>query len=323
MKKHNIALMALAALFCTTACTQDDLDVFSMEHSTAYFEANNYEYSFIDTPDAATADVDIPVTIVGPIAQYDRAIQAQVIETGTTATPDQYELVGGMIKAGQTQGVFTVRVHNDPSLEEGDLSVGLRLTDNEHFTIDLDTTTVRINNQPINTRTTLVWTNQLPMPEYWLKGNYARYVSFTALWRDNEGNVYGEQNAEGTRVRLSAKYSSNGTYSKALGRILRQVWPLKVNVNGYLGRDEETLAQYPIVTATGGLSVLLVHTLEQYVHEYNLAHPGQPLRHSDDCAVYNSAGNIVKVTSGGVSYELRLKGNPPIMINPFAGQYGY
>ena len=153
-----------------------------------------------------------------------------------------------------------------------------------------------------------------------LQRNFLRYVSYTALWVDDDGNVYGEQDEAKTRKRLSAKYSSNGLYSKNLAKVLREVWPEVLNVFGYLGTDADILEKYPMINPGNVQDMYtkqLFHKLETYIYEYNLAHPDDILRHSDDAVVLNAAGNIVSVKSGDKTYELKLKENPPILVNPF------
>ena len=205
----------------------------------------------------------------------------------------------------------------------GDLALGLRLLGNDQFSTDIDPETKLpvTGGALVSFEAVLTWSNDIKMPEYMLQRNFLRYVSYTALWVDDDGNVYGEQNEAATRKRLSAKYSSYGLYSKNLAKILREVWPEVLNVFGYLGTDADILEKYPMINP-GNVQDLytkqLFHKLETYIYEYNQAHPDDILRHSDDAAVLNAAGNIVSVKSGGKTYELKLKENPPILVNPFS-----
>ena len=326
MNKSNIISLALTAgaALLAGSCSQDELMPYAAEDSAVYFPVNNQTYSFIDTPEPESADVDIRISIIGPVTDYDRPVAVEVNEETTTATADQYTLLGGVVKAGAMTGTVTVRINNDKqALAQGDLVLGLRLLENDQFStaIDSDTRPPLVGGQDlISFETALSWSNDIKMPDYMLHRNFLRYVSYTALWVDEDDNVYGEQNAAGTRRRISAKYASNGLYSKNLAKILREVWPEKLNVFGYLGTDADFLEQYPMVNPGNSQDMYtkqLFHKLETYIYEYNQAHPDNILRHSDDAVVLNASGNVVSVKSGGKTYELKLKENPPIIVNTF------
>lgn len=323
LKIASLALIAGASIL-SGGCSQDDLSTFAVKDSAVYFPSNNLSHSFIDTPEAEYADVEIKLNIIGPTADYDRPVAVEMNDETTTATAGQYTVLGGMVKAGATSGTVTVRVNNDKqALAQGDLALGLRLLGNDQFSTDIDPETKLpvTGGALVSFEAVLTWSNDIKMPEYMLQRNFLRYVSYTALWVDDDGNVYGEQNEAATRKRLSAKYSSYGLYSKNLAKILREVWPEVLNVFGYLGTDADILEKYPMINP-GNVQDLytkqLFHKLETYIYEYNQAHPDDILRHSDDAAVLNAAGNIVSVKSGGKTYELKLKENPPILVNPFS-----
>ena len=316
MKNIKTLLYMLAAVaFLFTGCKTDDLDLYSVDNSSICFETNFKEVSFIDTPELEYLDVEIPVVLVGPAVDYDREISYTILEETTTANPQQYQILDAKVKAGALSGAITVRVINDRAvLEDGTLELELQLEPNDRLAVDLKSRQ-SYNLLPFSTAK-LSWTSQIIMPSWLLQASFLRYISYTPLYRDAQ-YMYGEQNAEGTRIRASAKYTSNGLYSRNLMKILREIWPDKINVNGHLGLDEETLAKYPMVTMGNDYCKLLVHKLETYIYEYNKAHPDAPLRHSDDAACYNAAGAIPNVTSGGVVYKLEIKENPPILVNPY------
>ena len=323
LKIASLALIAGASIL-SGGCSQDDLSTFAVKDSAVYFPSNNLSHSFIDTPEAEYADVEIKLNIIGPTADYDRPVAVEVNDETTTATAGQYTVLGGMVKAGATSGTVTVRVNNDKqALAQGDLALGLRLLGNDQFSTDIDPETKLpvTGGALVSFEAVLTWSNDIKMPEYMLQRNFLRYVSYTALWVDDDGNENGEQYEAATRKGLSAKYSSNGLYSKNLAKILREVWPEVLNVFGYLGTDADILEKYPMINP-GNVQDLytkqLFHKLETYIYEYNQAHPDDILRHSDDAAVLNAAGNIVSVKSGDKTYELKLKENPPILVNPFS-----
>lgn len=325
MNRLNVVSLALiaGAAILSGGCSQDDLSSYATKDSAVYFPSNNHSYSFIDTPDAEYADVEIKLNLIGPTADYDRPVAVEVNEETTTAAAGQYSVLGGLVKAGATSGTVTVRVNNDKqALAQGDLALGLQLLDNDQLSTNIDPETVLpvTGGALVSSKAVLTWSNDIKMPDYMLQRGFLKYVSYTALWVDDDGNVYGEQNEEKTRKRLSALYRNNGLYSKNLAKVLREVWPEVLNVFGYLGTDADILEKYPMINPGNVQDMYtkqLFHKLETYIYEYNLAHPDDILRHSDDAAVLNAAGNIVSVTSGGKAYELKLKENPPILVNPY------
>lgn len=307
-------LMLMSSIVLLSACNKDEIDTFSTESSGVYFKTNNSEYSFIDTPDAEYYDMTLPINLIGLKTDYDRVVDVIVDEENTTANSNQYKLISADVKADELSGTVVIRIFNDKEvLENGDLVVSLKLRDNNHFTTAFDPTELGpASGALLNTGTKLTWTSQLPMPEYWLKSSWHRYVTYTAIYYDGT-NVYSEA-GEG-RTLGSAKYRNTGVYSRKLGEIMRKVWPEKLNINGYLGRDEATLEKYPMVIVTQPLGKALIHKLQSYVDNYNLEHPDAPLRHSEDAAAYGTNGNIVNVSLGGKSYPLVFKDRPLIKIN--------
>lgn len=314
--KNLLYIISVVSALLLTGCKIDDIDRYKVEDSSIYFQSNNKEVSFLDTPDADYLDVVLPVILVGPTVDYDREISYSIIDSTTTATPQQYQILDSKVGAGEYSGAITVRVMNEGEiLEEGTLELELKLESNDQLAVDIRA--LQYTYQPYPTAK-VTWTNQIVMPEWLYYKGFIKFISYTALYRDDQ-YLYGEQNEEGTRILTSSKYVSNGLYSRNLMKILREIWPDKLNVYGYLGLDEETVAKYPyIYVSNDPYFALLIHQLETYIFEYNQAHPDAPLRHSDDAACINSTGSIPTVSVGGVPYKLEIKGNPPIKVNPYA-----
>ena len=167
LKVVSLALIAGAAIL-SGGCSQDDLSAYATKDSAVYFPSNNQSYSFIDTPDAEYADVEIKLNIIGPMADYDRPVAVEVNEEATTATAGQYTVLGGLVKAGATSGTVTVRVNNDKqALAQGDLALGLRLLGNDQFSTDIDPETDLpvTGGALVSTEAVLTWSNDIKMPE--------------------------------------------------------------------------------------------------------------------------------------------------------------
>lgn len=68
LKIASLALIAGASIL-SGGCSQDDLSTFAVKDSAVYFPSNNLSHSFIDTPEAEYADVEIKLNIIGPTAR--------------------------------------------------------------------------------------------------------------------------------------------------------------------------------------------------------------------------------------------------------------
>lgn len=89
------------------------------------------QFSFVSDPSAETAIQKIPLGLVGRAVGYERKVNVEVIAEGTTATPDQYNLLGGVIPAGYFTGYYMVEMKNLPSIQDAVVQVMLRITDSE------------------------------------------------------------------------------------------------------------------------------------------------------------------------------------------------
>lgn len=319
MKKIIInifCLITFVALFA--GCSKSDVKTYSLENASAYFPNGNLEYSFADNPSDEYMEVDIPVWYTGPISNTDRVIAFDIDKENTTADGSKYQIIESGIKAGEKSGYIKVKLHNDPILEESTFDLVINLKSSADFAVDLMEGEL-VNKTFSHNKIVISWHNQISRPEWLLKGNFLRYISYTALYIDPDDNsIYGEQNEAGTRRKASGAYRSNGLYSRNFMLILKELWPPILNVNGMYGTDAETLEKYPMVNINmGGYSIVLLHALEQYVANYNLKHPGEPLRHSEDAVILKSNGDIASVSISGTPYQLIVKGCPPIMVNPY------
>ncbi|MCG8375479.1 MAG: DUF4843 domain-containing protein, partial [Chlorobiales bacterium] len=77
--------------------------------------------------------MEIDVRIVGDTANYDRNFNVGIIDTLTTAQPDQYEIIGGVVKAGEFEGKLSVKLFKSEMLKDTTLNIGLKIVDSEDF----------------------------------------------------------------------------------------------------------------------------------------------------------------------------------------------
>lgn len=315
---YLFTLLALLGAAVAGGCSKDEIEPYAADASSVYFTTNNVEHSFLDTPDAESCDIEVPVSILGPAVDYDRAIAYEIDPELTTAPDDKYEITSAVVEAGALSGAIRVRIYNDAALEDARYTVAFRMLSNEFFENRVSDVSMTAQKLMFYQTASLTWDDQITRPEWLLYRNTMRYITYTALYADEEGNIYGQQAADGSRTMLSSKYVSNGVYSKTFYRIIREIWPAKINNYGYYGTDAETTAQYPLFYPGATYFSVLIHQLQQYVYEYNQTHD-EPLCHSDDAAILNSTGSVVTVSSAslGKSFTLSNIKECPILVNPY------
>lgn len=132
MKKIYMVLF-VAALFLT-GCEKSE--IFSYEqHAAVYFTQDNYNYSFLENPEAGSYTLKLPCDISGLMTDYDREIKVRVspVDSLTTAEPFQYRIVGGMVKANEYAGSVEVELFRNELLDDSIYQVALEIVPNQDF----------------------------------------------------------------------------------------------------------------------------------------------------------------------------------------------
>ncbi|WP_162426104.1 DUF4843 domain-containing protein [Pontibacter pudoricolor] len=163
----NLKLIPFAALVVTllfTSCAKQDIMPYQADPAVN-FVSKTVEYSFLGNPEGEYVQ-EIEVQVMGQAADHDRRFNVEVIQDSlTTATPQQYEIVEGLVKAGEFKGKLYVRLLKSPALDKDKVSLHLRITNSDDF-------------QKGNTESvdfTVAWTNKVIVPAW----TYYRYF-FTA-----------------------------------------------------------------------------------------------------------------------------------------------
>ena len=147
-----------------TACEQQDIMPFQAE-SAVNFVSKSTEYSFIRNPENEWVQ-EIDVRIMGNAADHDRHFAVDVIQDSlTTATAEQYQIMGGLVKAGEYTGKLSIKLFKSEQLDTAKVSLHVRMKDSEDF---------RKGNLE-SSDFTVVWTNKVIVPAW----TYYRYF-FTA-----------------------------------------------------------------------------------------------------------------------------------------------
>jgi hypothetical protein len=265
----RIPLLLVGLSTIIISCKQDEIGTYSVNDSSLYFGSSLSSFSFFDTPDSTSMIASIPVTLMGPSTPYDRTFDVVVDTAYTTAPTNQYQILGGIVKADSLFGTLYVKLCNSDTLSKISYKLGVKVVPNKDFQIGL----------PSKDSTLIKWDASLPVPEWFYKRSFGKYVSYIT-------------------VNGAKKYS---VYSEQLYRIMIQVWGTRyINAYGLYSPNDMV---YP---GNANFSVL-IRQLEKYVYDYNQAHPNAPLRHSSDAAVYTTTGAI----------SATYPNLPLIQINPY------
>ncbi len=232
IQNHFCLIIIVMIGIVLQGCKKKDIAGFSAEPAVN-FTSTSAVYSFLGNPQSESIQ-EIEVKVMGTATNVDRKFTATVVkDAGTTATQDQYEVLGGIIKAGSLIGKLSVKVKNSAALNTQEVFVKLRLIDGA----DLKAGTKE------NITYVLGWTNKIVVPATW-----TYYNIFFA------------------------------TKSTQVYRLILQT----TGIASLTGAQYIAMGGEPAATAAGT-------KFGDYVKQYNLDNPNNPLRHDDGTA----AGQII------------------------------
>lgn len=169
-----VYLMVLAVIM--VSCTKHELQPFKSEPAINFEKVENQHaltYSFMANPSNEYIQ-EIPVHIMGDSANVDRTFNAVVVnDTSTTAEPDQYKIIGGVVKAGEFTGKLYIQLFKSPELDTSSVSLKLRLVDSEDF---------KAGNLE-SSEFTITWTNKVVIPAWTFFRFFFTSVPSTAAYR--------------------------------------------------------------------------------------------------------------------------------------------
>lgn len=169
MKTIKYIFIAVPLLICglLAGCKEDSLQAYNAGDNVCFWtHSMNYSFYGASAEELPAGTIEMDLNIMGFTAPYDRTVTGIAIEDDpstpaedkkTTATPDQYRILGGTIPAGETTGKFYVEVKNVEQIADSELKLYLKLTENEHFGLGLK------ENQHIQ----LTWSRKLLQPQTW------------------------------------------------------------------------------------------------------------------------------------------------------------
>lgn len=171
--KNRFSLIVIVMMgIVLQSCKKKDIAGFSAAPALNFTTASTV-YSFMSNPQPEYIQ-EVEVKIMGDSASVDRTFSAEVVnDPATTATPSQYEIIGGVVKKGSFIGKLSVKVKNSTELNSKEVFVKLKLVDGSNF---------KVGNKETNTFL-LGWTNKIVVPATWTYYNIFFATKSTAVYR--------------------------------------------------------------------------------------------------------------------------------------------
>lgn len=165
MKTKKYLFLLIVALTGFNACEKSDI-MYYEGGAAIHFMKTEQGLSFITKPDNEKDTMIVRALVVGNPADHDRTFAVEVIDTLTTATPDQYRILQAIVPANDTLGYLQIEVTNPDflNIEETTLTLGLKMKDNDDF---------KAGGWLSYISTVLTWTVDLIKPETW--NNMSRF----------------------------------------------------------------------------------------------------------------------------------------------------
>ena len=173
-RRFNMKQMLFLSLFLSfiimgTSCQKDDYLQYDSNYASLRFVYSasgndSIVYSFALHPDVEEGLVEVPFKLIGLATPANRVVNVEVVNTGTTAKEnDNFIIENCELPADAIEGNLKVRVKKTDNLNTQNLSLVVRLCENNYFsTAPIDEDTYRI-----------VLTNQLIKPTGWPFGEYS------------------------------------------------------------------------------------------------------------------------------------------------------
>lgn len=157
--------LTLASL---NSCKKEEIPYFTGENSANFWlHSLNHSLFGATSVELPQDTIVLSLSIVGKMADYDRVVKAVVDEDApgtaeaqrlTTATPNQYKILDGIVPANKLKGEIKVVVKNDDVLAtKEDLKLRIKMVDNKDFKVGLK------ENYYIN----LKWSRLILQPSTW------------------------------------------------------------------------------------------------------------------------------------------------------------
>lgn len=138
--RKNIFWIAFVGILVIAACKKEELKSFDMEPGITFYKSgieagrDSLTLSFaVEKDDVASDTVDLPVRIVGKVAEVERIVQVKVDAEKTTAAAQSFEILPTIIAAGEYMGVVKVIIKRSETLKNKEARLWLYLDHSASF----------------------------------------------------------------------------------------------------------------------------------------------------------------------------------------------
>lgn len=165
MKLNIIILTA----FVLCSCGKSDMPFYDAPAGIdfQYIGGKSVKYSFYNKPDMDAYNYNVPIRIIGNTVNHDREVNVSVLPDSTTATSNDYQIVGGIVKANEYTGFVTVKFINNEILKTKTLRLWLEIDNSKDF----------VKGNIENKTFELFWENRLAEPANWRHYGFGTYSS--------------------------------------------------------------------------------------------------------------------------------------------------
>lgn len=181
MKKHILIILGGIALL-VAACGKSDIPVYRLEDSAVCFPqiTNNFSLRGMTEPERR---LTIPVTLIGPAADYDRPLNCQVEEVSATQGAD-FTLESAEVAAGALSGSIVLNVKK-LTADTPSRSIRITLLPNEHFR----------EGYPAYLKADITWSESYERPQEHVWRYWHLYLSksYSRNWHQFLVEVYGDE----------------------------------------------------------------------------------------------------------------------------------
>ena len=231
--KTNKFIYILFLAFITmniASCDEEEIEVFSDKPCLNFTEVNG-SYSFIQNQ-TGEYTFEVPFEIIGDSIDLDRTVKVAVVagDSLTTADPTEYEIMDGILEAGQFSGIVPIKLIKTDRIDNESINIKLAFVETDEFSGG-----VRELSEYV-----LTWTNQVIIPDWKYYGRYCCEYSSTSCYK---ATIEALGIVEWQKSTIS--YQFRKTYGIMFGDYVKQ-WNLD-HPDDPLIHDDGEMAGQPII----------------------------------------------------------------------------
>ncbi len=159
MKRHLLLSAPLCAVLAFAACSEAEIPVYDVSSHRLYFTGEKEQtVTFQFYPGTDTYEACFPIQLIGQQLNADREVSVEVVDTATTALPDEYTLPTPVVfRKGLFTDTLKVLLKRSARMDDEEVSLALRIVANDHFDVGYpDSLMVKTH-----------FSNLLRKPEWW------------------------------------------------------------------------------------------------------------------------------------------------------------